>query len=84
MCVAVGISGPHAPAAPTLVEQWNGSSWASVPSPNPAAADYSDLHGVHCLTVTNCWAVGDWSNSADTFHVLIEKWNGTAWTIVAA
>jgi hypothetical protein len=77
MCMAVGVTG-----AGTLVEQWNGSSWVTVPSPNPPGAK-GDLFSTACLQATNCWAVGTWSNSPGTANVLIEHWNGTAWTVVA-
>ncbi len=79
MCVAVG--GERA----TLAEQWNGSAWAIVPSPNPAGAYGSALVNVTCLKVTDCWAVGDWTRATSTGTgpdtVLIEHWNGTAWTM---
>jgi hypothetical protein len=78
-CVAVGTAHDA-----TRVEQWNGSSWATVPSPNPAGALGSGLEGVTCRQVTNCWAVGNWARSPGQANVLIEHWNGTAWTIVAS
>ena len=31
----------------TLIEQWNGTSWAVVPSPNPAGAVFNSLAAAH-------------------------------------
>jgi hypothetical protein len=78
-CMAVGERFTRTTVSPTLVEQWNGSSWATVPSPNPPGPGIGKLYGVSCPQVTACWAVGTWESSID--QVLIEHWNGTAWTI---
>jgi hypothetical protein len=84
MCVAVGIMLSSGAADPSLAEQWNGSTWATVPTPNPAGAGASELYGVSCLAVTNCWAVGNWIQSYAPGYPLIEHWNGTAWTITSS
>jgi hypothetical protein len=81
-CMAVGEKFTHGTVSPTLVEQWNGSSWATVPSPNPPGPGIGIFHGISCPQATNCWAVGVWENNIGTVGVLIEHWNGTAWTIV--
>jgi hypothetical protein len=31
----------------------------------------------------NCWAVGS-SDTSSATHVLIEKWNGTSWSVTAS
>ncbi len=61
----------------TLVEQWNGTSWSIVPSPNPVFSPSGELSGIACTSATNCFAVG-----SQPFHSLIERWNGTSWSIV--
>jgi hypothetical protein len=71
-CFAVGSS-----ASGTLVERWNGTSWAVVPSPNPTGETYIVLNSVSCTSTTNCFAVG--SSASGT---LVERWNGTSWAIV--
>src|SRR5579872_1472618 len=43
----------------TLVEQWNGSSWQMVASPN--AGTYNALYGVTAISATDVWAVGFFS-----------------------
>ena len=60
--------------AQTLIEQWNGTRWTRVSSPNPVGG--SGLVGVAATSATNAWAVGCTSNCAKT---LILRWNGTAW-----
>jgi hypothetical protein len=78
-CFAVGSAG--APNAHTLVEHWNGSKWSVVPSPNRRVADKptdNGLSGVSCPSATSCFAVGISAGRT----TLIERWNGTTWTIV--
>ncbi len=81
-CWAVGeyynsVSGNHK----TLIEQWNGSAWSVVPSPNADATHDNELYGVTCTSASDCWAVGEYSNgTAD--QTLVEHWNGASWAIV--
>lgn len=65
----------------TLVERWNGTSWSVVPSPNATSA-YNELYDVAALSPTSAWAVG-YANSTTpgTSSALIERWNGTSWSI---
>ena len=58
--------------ARTLIEQWDGTSWSIVASPNAAGGAYSSLSGVSCPSSTRCIAVGG---------TLVEEWNGTAWAV---
>ena len=46
----------------TLAEQWNGSDWSIVTTPNPSASQ-NDLNAVACTSAANCWAVGFASGS---------------------
>jgi hypothetical protein len=68
----------------TLVERWNGTSWAIVASPNPTSPSLAALSGVSCTSATNCDAVG-FALNPSTFdeRTLVEHWNGTSWSIVA-
>jgi hypothetical protein len=81
----VGTSYTHTTEPKTLIESWNGSTWAIVPSPNQAAGrlGVNYLDGVSCVSASACTAVGFyWTNSRRVPKTLIESWNGTAWTIV--
>ena len=40
----------------TLAERWDGSTWTNETTPNPSAD--SSLHGVSCISLTACTAVG--------------------------
>ncbi|HVB22295.1 MAG TPA: S53 family peptidase [Ktedonobacteraceae bacterium] len=67
----------------SLIEQWNGTSWSVVPSPNPPS-QYQDaqLFGVTAVSANDVWAVGIFKNSSDADQTLIEQWNGTNWNVV--
>jgi hypothetical protein len=74
-CTAVGYhatsnSGPDK----TLVESWNGTSWAVVLSPSPGIRSVLDT--VSCASATACTAAGDRTNSKVHDKTLIES--GTA------
>jgi hypothetical protein len=67
----------------TLIERWNGSSWSIQSSPNPSGATAGDLNDVSCVSASACTAVGHYLNSAGTYQLLAEGWNGTAWSILS-
>ncbi len=75
-CVAVGSYDTQLVTS-TLTEQWNGSTWSIVASPNPSGPE-SALSGVTCTSTSNCVAVGFGHGT------LIERWNGTTWAIVTS
>ena len=68
----------------TLTEQWHGSAWAAVASPNGTTSDtgVNQLVGVAAISSKDVVAVG-WAQSkgGPFYHVLILKWNGTRWAI---
>lgn len=64
--VAVGtISGSTSNEAATLIEQWNGTSWTIISSPDPGTADNS-LLGVTALGDGTVVAVGSQTNQGET------------------
>ncbi|HMA38077.1 MAG TPA: hypothetical protein VKY74_26755 [Chloroflexia bacterium] len=67
----------------TLVEHWNGTAWAVVPSPSGGARS-NVLQGVAVVAANDVWAVGYVANSYYGQQTLIEHWNGTTWTVVAS
>ena len=77
-CIAVG-GANHMP----LVERWDGARWNIVATPNPSAGA-AFLVAVSCTSATSCIAVGDSSTSADRYQTLVERWDGTHWSIVAS
>ena len=81
-CFAVGHYSTAADGT-TLIELWDGASWSVVASPNPSGAVSSTLSGVACASATSCFAVGGHVGTANLGGVLVEHWDGTAWTIVS-
>ena len=74
-----GVSGRYS----TLIEHWDGTQWRVVTSPNADSTGDSVLTSVDALGSTNAWAVG--SSRTDTSRKsLIQRWNGTSWTIVSS
>ncbi|MGC8462024.1 MAG: WxL domain-containing protein [Candidatus Dormibacteria bacterium] len=67
----------------TLIEQYNGTSWSIVTSPNTSTTNTNVLNDVYCVSASDCWAAGYASNGT-TDQTLIEQWNGTNWSIVSS
>jgi hypothetical protein len=66
----------------TLIEHWNGSRWAIIPSPSMGSThDANELTGVAALATNDVWAVGTFINYDDgeTFRPLVLHWNGSRW-----
>lgn len=80
-CAAVG-NDTSSSWAKTLTEQWDGNHWSIVESPNPSGKIYVDVSGVACPSSNSCYAVGNYS-SHTWARTLVERWDGTNWSIVA-
>ena len=65
----------------TLIQKWNGTSWATVSSPDPGIG--SDLNAVSCTSTSFCMAVGSYGTGT-TSPTLVEKWNGSKWTMLTS
>src|SRR5437868_4574868 len=61
----------------TLIEHWDGTSWAIVTSPNTSTTEYNHLFAVTCVSASECWAVG--LSGTSLGQTLIERWDGTSW-----
>ena len=68
----------------TLIEQWNGTSWSIVTSPNASTIVANQLNGVSCVSASDCMAGGDYFLNSTTNQTLVEEWNGTSWSIVTS
>ena len=72
----------------TLIEQWDGTSWSIVPSPNvnTNTTVTNQLSSVTCTSATDCFAVGSYSTGiyypGSFYQKLIEHWDGTLWSII--
>jgi hypothetical protein len=83
---AVGFSRADTVAATphrTLIEQYNGTTWSVVTSPNVTTTSDDRLLGIAAMSATDVWAVGI-STVAGVTSNLIEHYNGTAWSVVTS
>ena len=69
--------------SPALAEGWNGTKWTLQATPAISGSAYAALQGLACTASSNCWAVGETIGSSAT-DPLIEKWNGSAWSVTAS
>jgi hypothetical protein len=79
-CVAVGelnVSG----TAGTFAERWDGTSWSISTPANPAGATSSVLAAVSCTASNACTAVGNYKESTGYNKTLVERFNGTSWSV---
>jgi hypothetical protein len=68
--------------ARTLIEHWDGTGWAIVPSPNPSPEE-NELRGISAASPTDIWAVGGYAiDGVD--HPLALHWDGAAWRVFGA
>ena len=81
-CWAVGDYSNDNSIPRTLIEHWDGTSWAIVSSPNTGTTDRNFLTGVTCASASECWAVGYYYNG--NIQTLIVRWDGTSWAIVSS
>lgn len=84
-CIAVGWqnAGSATGGVPlTLVEQWNGSKWRVLPTPNPAGTIGAFLDSVSC-DWSGCTAAGYYEPPFGLAPILtlIESWDGATWSI---
>ena len=80
-CMAVG-EVESGIASQNLAEQWNGTSWSIVPTPDASTTTPNVLNNVTCTNPSFCMAVG-YNDTGASPASLIEMWNGTAWSIVS-
>lgn len=80
-CWAVGVYVNSTNRGQTLIEQWNGSSWSLITSPDTSTSTDNDLLGGTCTSAADCWAVGHYALGI-VDQTLIERWNGTSWSII--
>lgn len=82
---AVGVRalGAPGPDETPLTARWDGSTWQVVTA--PYVADHINrFYGVSARTASDAWAVGEWRSLTSTFHIMIEHWDGSSWSVVSA
>jgi len=78
---AVGYFGFASGHTFTLAEHWDSQTWSVVATPNVGSLQ-NDFMGVHAVSSTDVWAVGDSVADSGRYHTLAEHWDGGAWTVV--
>lgn len=82
-CVVVGAFTSGSGSGLPLADIWNGSKWTVTKPAVPRGTIAAELSAVSCVSATFCVATGEFfTNSAG--GVLIYKWNGKAWSRMAA
>lgn len=84
---AVGTYAPNNTGRKGLIEHWNGTKWAIVPSPDPISSPSheTELTSVDAVSASDVWAVGSIQNSSHPGAGgktigFAEHWNGKKWT----
>jgi len=60
--------------------RWNGSTWTSLPPPNPG---YAGLSAVEAIAPNNVWVAGRAQTDINGIQPYIAQFNGTSWRRVA-
>jgi len=76
----------HTGATAALAERWNGKKWSRIPVPGLTTGQYATnaLFGVQALSPSDVWVVGEALDRQGRSRTLVERWNGTHWTIMPA
>lgn len=84
-CVAVGSmrASVNAPTVP-LAERWNGKSWKMSAARTPSGATHAYLNAVSCTNAKSCYAVGGFASGSTMGSALVERWNGSNWSIMGS
>jgi hypothetical protein len=77
-CTAVGYYYDSAGDILTLAEAWNGTSWSTETTPNPAGVAGSGLLPLSCTSARACTAAGTYNNRSGVPVTLAERWSGTS------
>jgi hypothetical protein len=79
-CEAVG-SYEKGSTGRSLAEAWNGSRWRPQAPPAVRGTTSSQLNAVSCVSAADCEAAGDARTTAGNQVGVLEKWNGTTWSV---
>jgi YD repeat-containing protein len=82
-CWAVGYYRDSTSNAQTLTEQYNGTSWAVVTSPNHSTTADHVIYNPICVSASDCYAEGYYLGSSVN-QTLVIHWNGSAWSFVTS
>jgi hypothetical protein len=72
------------PGLGIINQHWNGTAWSTVLAPLPPDSGNGGFLGVATLSPTDAWAAGWVSAQGGPDVGLLEHWDGTGWTAIAA
>ncbi|MGO8872967.1 MAG: hypothetical protein ACLQPH_16500 [Acidimicrobiales bacterium] len=80
-CIAVGgyVKNPITGTELPLAEQWNGSTWSVLSTPNPHAENGSDLASIACVATDQCEAIGDYDYADIAQSIFAYSYDGSGW-----
>ena len=64
-----------------FVQQWNGTKWIMTKLPN-MGSEGTALNGIHIVSPTDVWAVGQAQESNGSILTLTEQFDGSVWSII--
>ncbi len=65
-----------------VILHWDGTTWTTVPSPNPGGNSVDHLFDVKAVGPNDVWAVGEyWDRTGKQLGTILH-WNGVSWTVV--
>jgi hypothetical protein len=76
-CWAVGYYYNDNVISQTLIERWDGTSWAIVSSPNTSTTQSNLLYSVTCGSTPDCWAVGYYYNASSIAQTLALRYTAS-------
>lgn len=84
-CLAIGHYKSSDEVVRPLAEHWDGSKWTIIEAPAfPAGASLAQLTNLSCTSASACTAVGYYVDASEAVQALIERWDGSGWTIQPA
>jgi hypothetical protein len=66
-----------------LIIRWNGTAWTRIPAAPLPNVQHATLRAVAIASENDVWAAGTMRNpTSNRMETLIQRWNGTTWTVV--
>ncbi len=83
-CIAVGSGVNDRANGIAIAATWNGTAWTARPTAHVHGAVAAALAAVSCIAANACIAVGDELDGAGMGLPLIERWDGSIWSVQAS
>ncbi len=85
-CFAVGYYFNNTAATLNEALRWNGTEWSLIGTPDPGGTaslrHQNQLKGVACVSVSDCFAAGNYTGTAGATLNEVLRWNGTKWSLM--